>query len=288
MTRRSALLILEAVELLTSNRDLDRFRASSGDVVLIPTMGALHAGHESLVRKGVELARGRGICMVWVFVNPTQFNDPADYARYPKTLQADVDLCTRAGAAAVFAPSAPDIYPPNQQIPVPSLPEQATRPGLEDAHRPGHFAGVCQVVLRFFDLIRPRCAVFGEKDWQQLQVVRAMTKRDRPEIEIVGMPTVREPDGLAMSSRNRFLAPGDRQKALAISRALVGAGRVKTPAEAEAAMRSTLRDAGVEPEYAVVRDAATLLAPATGALRALIAARLGAVRLIDNALWPSI
>jgi pantoate--beta-alanine ligase len=171
------------------------------------------------------------------------------------------------------------------------LPAVATTPGLEDAHRPGHFAGVCQVVRRLFDVVKPRAAVFGEKDWQQLAVVRAMVAMDREagveRPDIVAGVTVREPDGLAMSSRNRFLTPADRVRGLSLSRALARAASIADPPAAESAMLETLRAAGVEPEYAVVRDATTLLAPVPGRpVRRLIAAKVGgvgAVRLIDNA-----
>ena len=261
-----------------------------GGIVLIPTMGALHAGHSSLIRHGAELAKrlssGRGTCVVWIFVNPTQFNDPADYARYPKTLDADLKTCADAGAGAVYVPSKEEIYPPGAAVRVPELPRVATEPGLEDAKRPGHFAGVCQVVLRFFELVKPRVAVFGEKDWQQLQVVRAMTKREMPSVEITAMPTVREADGLAMSSRNRFLTAGDRVRALAISKALREASGETSSKWAEAAMAEVLSESGIEPEYAVVRDAETLQERGTGSQRALIAAKVGNVRLIDNAEWP--
>jgi len=253
-------------------------------------MGALHAGHASLIRHGAELAErlpsGRGTCVVWIFVNPTQFNDPADYARYPKTLDADLSLCAEAGAGAVYVPSKDEIYPSGGEVRIPDLPGVATEPGLEDAKRPGHFAGVCQVVLRFFELVKPKVAVFGEKDWQQLQVVRAMTKREMPSVAIDAMPTVREADGLAMSSRNRFLTPEDRAKALAISKALRTGGRESSIKWAEASMADVLREAGIEPEYAVVRDAETLQQRESGAQRALIAAKVGNVRLIDNAEWP--
>jgi pantoate--beta-alanine ligase len=278
------------VETLNDIEALERFRPQAGEIVLIPTMGALHAGHSSLIRHGAELAKrlpsGRGTCVVWIFVNPTQFNDPADYARYPKTLDADLKTCADAGAGAVYVPSKEEIYPPGVTVRVPELPPVALEPGLEDAKRPGHFAGVCQVVLRFFELVKPKVAVFGEKDWQQLQVVRAMTKREMPGVEIAAMPTVRESDGLAMSSRNRFLTAQDRVRALAISRALRAGGSETSIKWAEAAMAEVLSKSGIEPEYAVVRDAETLQERETGSQRALLAAKVGNVRLIDNAEWP--
>jgi pantoate--beta-alanine ligase len=169
----------------------------------------------------------------------------------------------------------------------PRLPDVATKPGLEDAHRPGHFAGVCQVVKRLFELTRPHVAVFGEKDWQQLRVITAMVEQERMGIEIVPMETVREADGLAMSSRNVFLKGDERVRARGLSEALAAARRCGSVGEAEAAMASVLRERGLGTEYAVMRDAATLGPYVEGrAGRALIAARLGAVRLIDNSSWP--
>jgi pantoate--beta-alanine ligase len=262
-----------------------------GRVSFIPTMGALHEGHAELIRRGAELSRERGLegCVVSIFVNPTQFNDKADLDRYPRTLEADLAICERAGAGCVYAPRVEDIYPPDATPPVPPLPRVAAEPGLEDAHRPGHFAGVCQVVLRLFRLVQPGIACFGEKDWQQLATIAAMTSEQGLGIEVVPVETVREPDGLAMSSRNRFLTPEDRARAISISAALRAALRGTTPDEAEGIMRRELRSVGIEPEYAVVRDAATLGRPVgdgmAGAWRALIAARVGAVRLIDNAAW---
>lgn len=252
-------------------------------------MGALHEGHAQLIRAGVAIARDRGLpggCVVSIFVNPTQFNEAADYQRYPRTLAADEDICRRAGASVVYAPSADDVYPPGATVETPPLPPVATSPGLEDAARPGHFAGVCQVVLRLFRLVRPAVAVFGEKDWQQLQVVRAMTEQKQLPIEIHGLTTVREPDGLAMSSRNRFLSADDRRRGLTLSRALTAAGGVRDPRKAEMVMHQMLADEQITPDYAVVRDAATLGPVGRGPARALIAARVGSVRLIDNMAWP--
>ncbi len=261
--------------------------------VLIPTMGALHAGHAALVRAGAGL-RGTGqAVVVSVFVNPTQFNDAADLARYPRTLEADAEVCRRAGADVVFAPSVEEVYPPGEVVPTPALPGVATRPGLEDALRPGHFAGVCQVVARLFELVKPSAAVFGEKDWQQLQVVRAMVAGEGRGgrfggVRIVASPTVREADGLAMSSRNVFLRPEERARAGAIHRALGRARGERGVEAAERAMREELEASGLEVQYAVVRDARTLeryVGGGGGGGRALVAARLGSVRLIDNAAW---
>ncbi len=263
---------------------------STHGCVFVPTMGALHEGHAALIRHASTLARDRGIasgCVASIFVNPTQFNDPKDFARYPRTLEADLAICRQAGATAVFAPSVELMYPADGSVRAPKLPAVATQPGLEDAHRPGHFAGVCQVVKRLFELVRPSTAIFGEKDWQQLAVIRAMTAQERMPIEIIGHPTIREADGLAMSSRNRFLSNAERAAALSISRALNAAGQSENPRAAEARMADIVRAAGLDLEYAVVRDGASLTpASSAGPMRALIAARAGATRLIDNAPWP--
>lgn len=277
---------------LKTSEDVSAWRGKvGGSCALVPTMGALHAGHASLVSQAVATGLPT---IVSVFVNPTQFNDPADLARYPRTLETDVALCAEAGARAVWAPGVEDVYPRGLEAGAVALPEAAVRPGLEDAHRPGHFAGVCQVVRRLFEVVCARVAVFGEKDWQQLAVIRGMVEAERGGAlagampTIVAGPTVREADGLAMSSRNRFLTAEDRVRARAISRALRASVYAGTPAEAEAVMREVLSEESIDPEYAVVRDADTLEAVRPGgAARALIAARVGSVRLIDNAAWSA-
>lgn len=283
------------VEVLRSNTQLQRWRDSAGRVAFVPTMGALHAGHASLIRHASSLASDPpgGSCLVSIFVNPTQFNDPADLARYPRTIEQDLETCRMSGAGAVYVPDVTDIYPPEQPTPTPPLPEAATRPGLEDARRPGHFAGVCQVVLRLFGLVRPESACFGEKDWQQYRVIHAMAENLALPVRIIPVPTVREPDGLAMSSRNRFLSPDERRRAISLSLALRESGRFEDPVLAEQHMVAILEQSGANVEYAVVRDAQTLLEVSTRSTasdvhprRALLAARIGSVRLIDNAPWP--
>ncbi|MAY73805.1 MAG: pantoate--beta-alanine ligase [Phycisphaerae bacterium] len=273
-------------------RSIDDLRPLVGRCVLVPTMGALHDGHVALVRRGVELADRRGLpggCVVSVFVNPTQFDDPSDLDRYPRTLEADQAACATAGAAAVFAPGVDEVYPDGAESALIDPPPPGVGKGLEDEHRPGHFAGVCTVLSRLFELIRPIAAVFGEKDWQQLVVTRALVDRDGLGVEIIGEPTVREADGLAMSSRNRFIPDGRREAALSISRALRAAGAEQDPPSAERAMRDVLIGGGVDSiDYAVVRDARTLGPVTPDPLverRALITARVGPVRLLDNAAW---
>lgn len=248
-------------------------------------MGALHEGHLALIRKARLLAQP---VVVSIFVNPTQFGPNEDFERYPRTLDADVAAAEKAGADFVFAPDVETVYPVSG-VPFapPPLPSVATEPGLEDLRRPGHFAGVCQVVARLFDLVRPRVAVFGEKDYQQLLVIKAMTAENKnrwPGLEIVAHETVREADGLAMSSRNRYLTPQQRQRALAVSQALQLAARASSVNAAELAMHTKLSSAGLEIDYAVVRDAQTLmpLSSSSHDARALIAARVDDVRLIDN------
>lgn len=264
--------------------------------VFVATMGALHEGHAQLVERAASIAgerTPRPPVVVSVFVNPTQFGEAIDFDRYPRILAEDAALCASAGADCVFAPSVGAVYPPDDTPPVPRLPLVATAPGLEDRYRVGHFAGVCQVMHRMFGLLRPGVAIFGEKDWQQLRVIDAMSRELGLGVEVVGAPTVREADGLAMSSRNRFLAGADRERALSISRGLRAAGGCETAREAEAVMRSMIEAAGATVEYAVVRDAQTLGALNPGTRRAaldrparsLAAARFGEVRLIDNMAW---
>ncbi|MHC5022549.1 MAG: pantoate--beta-alanine ligase [Planctomycetota bacterium] len=264
-------------------------RRQTAAPALVPTMGALHEGHLALVRRAA--ACGRPV-VVSVFVNPTQFGPGEDFEQYPRTLEADVAQAAAAGAEVVFAPDVATVYPPGDPPETPPLPAVATTPGLEDAHRPGHFAGVCQVVARLFDLVRPAVAVFGEKDYQQLLVIRALLESARPrwaDLEIIAHPTVREPDGLALSSRNAYLDAARREQALGLSRALAAAAPAPDPAAAARRMRMILDDHDLRTEYAVVRDATTLLPidafdrPA----RALIAACAGDVRLIDNAAVPA-
>lgn len=255
----------------------------------VPTMGALHEGHLALIRRAREAAMP---VIVSIFVNPTQFGPNEDFSRYPRALDVDIAAAGSAGADIVFAPETEIVYPPDREIPTPPLPRVATEPELEDAHRPGHFAGVCQVVARLFDLVQPAAAIFGEKDYQQLLVIRAMTAAQPmrwPGLTIIAHPTMRDPDGLAMSSRNRYLTSEQRARALGLSRALTAAREANRPDDAERIMRQTLERHDLSVDYSVVRDAATLcpVADFSKLARALIAARLDAVRLIDNAPLPA-
>jgi pantoate--beta-alanine ligase len=264
--------------------DPARLEASAGGA-FVPTMGALHEGHLALM--GRARALGRPL-VISIFVNPTQFGPGEDWQRYPRALEADLEAASAAGVEVVFVPDVEMMYPPAQQVPVPALPPAATEPGLEDAHRPDHFAGVCQVVARLFDLVRPSVSVFGEKDYQQLLVITEMVHRegDRwPGLRIVGHPTVREADGLALSSRNRYLEPRQREQARGLSRALHAArDGPDNPASAEKVMADVLAAHELKVDYAAVRDARTLepIDAFDRPARALVAARLGDVRLIDN------
>ena len=261
--------------------------AGMAGCAIVPTMGALHEGHAALVRLAREHA-GSGPVVVSVFVNPTQFNERTDFDRYPRVLEEDCRWCDALGVDVVFAPGVDVVYPEGEDVPVGPLPAVATTPKLEDSYRPGHFEGVCQVVRRMFVLTGAAAGVFGAKDWQQLQVVRAMSADEGLGVEIIPGETVREPDGLAMSSRNRLLDADARARAVVISRAIREAGSLESPGEAETRMAELIGGAGLDLEYAAVRDAATLGAPRAGGLcRSLVAARVGGVRLIDNGPWPT-
>lgn len=184
--------------------ELFEARKKKQSIGLVPTMGALHEGHASLVRRSVK---ENDITVVSVFLNPTQFNNPNDLATYPRTLEKDCDLLEKNGADYVFAPTAEEMYPTPDKRQFEFPPVSTV---MEGKHRPGHFNGVCQVVSRLFYITRPQRAYFGEKDWQQIAVVKAMVKRLKLNIDIVECPIIRESDGLALSSRNTLLAPEER------------------------------------------------------------------------------
>ncbi len=264
--------------------DAARASGSSRTVALVPTMGALHEGHLSLAR---EARRRAGFVVASVFVNPTQFGPSDDFTRYPRDLDGDVNKLAAAGVDAVFAPSPGDMYPPGDDT---RVRVGAVAAPLEGTHRPGHFEGVATVVAKLFAIVGPCAAVFGRKDYQQLLVVRAMTRDLFLPVEIVGHPIVREPDGLAMSSRNAYLSPEERARALGIVRGLAAAGRLFAGGERsrvalEGAVRASVEPIATSIDYVEARDGDTLaaLGDSVGAPAALlVACRVGTTRLIDN------
>ncbi len=272
------------MEVIRTIADARAWRRAAGDVGLVPTMGALHDGHLALVGRAVRESE-RAIASI--FVNPTQFAPNEDYRAYPRDEAADVAVLERAGCAAAFVPSAEEMYPPGDDLRV--VPgDVATR--LEGAARPGHFAGVCTVVAKLFGIVHPTRAYFGQKDFQQLRVVGTMARSLALDVEVVPCPTVRAPDGLALSSRNAYLTPEERGRALRLSRGLVAARDAWERGERDArALRSGVegiaRDAGTL-EYVSVADPLTLRELTGRAERAVVslACRVGRARLIDNVL----
>ena len=265
-------------------RQVGEWRRAGERIGFVPTMGNLHAGHHALV----DLARTQADRVVAsIFVNPTQFGPNEDYARYPRTPESDLQGLAARGCDVAFLPSVEQMYPFGTmgcvQMHVPGITDI-----LDGAHRPGHFNGVAQVVARLFNMVQPDLAVFGRKDYQQLQVIRYMATEMSFPVEIVPAPTLREPDGLAMSSRNQYLQGDERQTAtriFAILQAMRDAARQGLPlAGIEDDARSRLEASGFVVDYAEVRraDLARARAPDEAGLVALIAARLGRTRLIDN------
>ncbi|SFC20284.1 pantoate--beta-alanine ligase [Nocardioides terrae] len=270
---------------------LDAHRGAGRRVGLVPTMGALHDGHASLMRVARDQV-GDGPVVVSIFVNPLQFGEGEDLDRYPRTLEADLAVCEREGVDVVFAPAVEEMYPGGAG---PRDPDMTTvQPGgladlLEGASRPGHFRGVLTVVAKLFGLVRPDVAVFGQKDYQQLALITRMSADLCLGIEVIGAETQREPDGLALSSRNRYLSDGDRAAALALSRALRAAqerAAYGVPAARWAAMSVLKSEPGVELDYLALRaaDLGDLPDhPEAGTVgRILLAAKVGTTRLIDN------
>jgi pantoate--beta-alanine ligase len=249
-----------------------------GPVGLVPTMGALHDGHRALIKSA------RAVCesvVVSIFVNPLQFGPTEDLARYPRSLEADLAMCAAEGVDVVWAPSVEDVYPGGPaQVRVEPGPVGAI---LEGTSRPTHFAGMLTVVAKLLNLVRPAVAFFGEKDYQQLVLITRMVGDLELGVGVAGVPTVREPDGLALSSRNDYLSPDERVRALALSRALFAGRDAAGPAEAVlAAAWAVLRAADVSPDYLDLRGTDLGDAPAHGRARLLVAAKLGTTRLIDN------
>jgi len=273
----------------------------NGVVAFVPTMGALHEGHVSLVRQARVMADGgarRGTVLASIFVNPTQFGPNEDFGKYPRTLESDQAMLQAAGCDAVFVPSAEEMYPGIRQTSTEhSARSISVDPGplgdiLDGAIRPGHFRGVCTVVAKLLNITQPTHLLLGQKDFQQQLVLRRMCADLNMPTEVVTCATLREADGLAMSSRNRYLSSTDRALAVALSQALDRARAAFAHGQRHAAtlehlMRARLDQDGIEVQYAVVRNQQTL-APfgeaIDGPAVALIAAKLGSTRLIDNQL----
>jgi pantoate--beta-alanine ligase len=278
---------LRAADVDTLRAQIASWRRDGARIGFVPTMGNLHAGHHALVN--VAKAQCDRV-VASVFVNPTQFGQNEDYSTYPRTLEADARGLADAGCDLLFVPSVTDLYPFGAErtvvVHVPVVSD-----GLCGAFRPGHFDGVATVVSKLFHLVQPDAAFFGRKDFQQLRVIERMVSDLRMPVQVVPVDTVRESNGLAMSSRNQYLTPEERDRAGEIHRTLVAMrdavaqGRAVETVERAAADRLTM--AGFRVDYAEIRDAVDLSTPADGrreGLVALIAARLGKARLIDNLL----
>jgi pantoate--beta-alanine ligase len=256
-------------------------RARGETIAFVPTMGALHAGHVALLAEGRRRADRLALS---IFVNPTQFGPNEDLARYPRDLPGDLAKAAGAGTDVAFVPEAVDIYPAGFQT---TIEVRDLARGLDGVSRPGHFAGVATVVAKLFNIVQPDLAIFGEKDFQQLAIVRRLVADLAMGIKIVGLPTVREPDGLAMSSRNAYLSPAERTRALSISRALGAAREQAAAGERDAAALVAAARAALDVDrldYLELCDAETLV-PLTQVDRPavlLAAVFVGRTRLIDN------
>lgn len=266
---------------VSTREELDAAVRGRGTVALVPTMGALHAGHAQLLRHGRALA---DVLVASIFVNPTQFAPGEDFAEYPRTFDDDVATCAAAGVDVVFHPDVNTVYPEGTEATITVDPGPSGHV-LEGASRPTHFRGMLTVVAKLLGLVRPDAAVFGEKDFQQLVLVRKLAQTLFLGTDVIGCPIVREDDGLAMSSRNRYLSDGERRIAGAVHRALC-AGADESHAGSEAVIKAA-RDvldstAGIDVDYLTLTNT-DLSTPLPGqAARLLIAARVGDTRLLDN------
>jgi pantoate--beta-alanine ligase len=262
---------------------LSGIRARGSRTALVPTMGALHAGHAALVAEARRRVSGSGAVVVSIFVNPLQFDAGEDLDRYPRTFEADLRVCAEMGADVVFAPSVDEVYPGGD-------PQVTVEPGplgsvLEGATRPGHYRGVLTVVAKLFGLVRPEVAVFGQKDYQQLVLIRRMATDLCMDVEVVGAETVREPTGLALSSRNAYLSETERDLAVTLSRALragAEAGADGAPAVLRAARQALDDVRGLDVDYLALTSPDLADPPPYGDARLVVAARVGSTRLIDN------
>lgn len=277
------------MRLLKTSREVAEFaeeqRRAGKRLAFVPTMGFLHEGHVSLMREGKK--RG-DVLAVSIFVNPTQFGPKEDLSRYPRDLAGDLSRCEAAGVDMVYAPDVDQVYPDGFQT---FVDVTEVSQGLCGEKRPGHFRGVATVVTKFFCLLRPHVALFGEKDFQQVAVVKALSRDLHLGVEVVAMPTIREADGLALSSRNSYLSPEERQRALAIVRGLTQAQHLARQGVIDAekligAVRSELAATGLREDYVALTDAETLRpirsleSGRTGQM--IVAAFAGNTRLIDN------
>ncbi|GAB3296730.1 pantoate--beta-alanine ligase [Parasphingorhabdus pacifica] len=268
----------EPAELAKVTRTL---RATGRKVTLVPTMGALHSGHLELIRRA---RRDDSIVVVSIFVNPLQFGPEEDLERYPRPFEADLEACRAEGVELVFAPAPDRMYGPDPQI---TIDPGRLGDELEGASRPGHFAGMLTVVAKLLNIVRPDLALFGEKDYQQLALIRRMARELNLETAVQGVPIIRDADGLALSSRNAYLSEEQRQAALVLSASLAAATRVGADgADAVlAAAREVLESEPlVELDYLELRDIELGPPPENGEARLLIAATVGGTRLLDNAL----
>ena len=262
-------------------------RLAGKKIALVPTMGALHEGHLSLIAAAKR--KGADEIVVSVFVNPTQFGPKEDYAQYPRDHKADAAKCRAAGATAIFFPTPENMYAPDHSVWM--VEDGALSGSLCGARRPGHFRGVCTVVAKLFNLAHPNFAVFGQKDFQQAAIIRRMVRDMNFDLEIIVAPIVREPSGLARSSRNAYLSDGERANALALSRTLqelkaqVAAKGARPWKALQKRAWAALEKAGLRPDYVEAVDAATLAPVKTLAkgTAVLLAAYAGKTRLIDNA-----
>lgn len=277
---------MELVRRINLMREMSREARGKGKkIALVPTMGALHDGHLSLVHRARDMA---DLVVVSVFVNPKQFGPHEDFGRYPRDLARDTDLCIQEGVDILFVPESDEMYPASFRT---FIEVEGLSSVLEGASRPGHFRGVATVVLKLLNIVRPHLAVFGQKDAQQVQVLRRMIRDLNVDVEMIVQPTLRHEDGLAMSSRNAYLAPEDREAAAILHRTLehgrdlIQRGEVKDHRQLEAEMRHFLeKEPRVALDYVMVVNPETLEPPATleGDLLIPIAATIGTTRLIDN------
>jgi len=256
-------------------------RTAGRRIALVPTMGALHEGHRELIRHARRMP-GAGVVAVSIFVNPLQFGPNEDLARYPRSLEADVAICRDEGVELIFAPGVGDMYAAGATTTVDPGPLGTE---LEGAVRPGHFAGVLTVVAKLFHVVAPDVAFFGEKDYQQLVLITKMVADLNFPLAVVGVPTVREPDGLALSSRNAYLSSEQRPLAATLQRALAAGAAVSArgPEAVLATARAVLdAEPSIDVDYLELRDPELGGDPQVGRARLLVAARLGTTRLIDN------